>query len=157
MKIKLQEAVERMTMNPGNGDICIGPAELGFQIDDNRIIVEGDSDRPYPFLLADFYGEKWEIIPAKPKPAPESEKVLTPQEWLKADEADLSDVDPNGNFEYIYYSAKFQGRLERDLELRVLVKKEIPQVIRILRSVSLEGDADRLESFLQNLKPLKAE
>ncbi len=72
MKLALQEAVERMTINPGNGDICIGPAELGFQIDDkDRIIVEGDSDRPYPFLLADFYGEKWEIIPVKlktPKP-----------------------------------------------------------------------------------------
>ena len=78
MKHALQTAVERMTMNPGNGDICIGPTELGFQIDDkDRIIVEGDSDKPYPFLLADFYGEKWEIIPAKLKTHDEMKELFT--------------------------------------------------------------------------------
>ncbi len=162
MKLALQKAVERMTMNLGNGDICIGPTELGFQIDDkDRIIIEGDSDRPYPFLLADFYGEKWEIIPAKLKPAPESEKVYPALEIASACmKSNGRFGDPTSFDVSLVTEGDKNGYLKRDLELRPFLKaveklcseceqKEIHDVEwGMVNAVLIE---------FKNLKPLKAE
>lgn len=67
-RIALQDVINEMSANPGNGDIASAPYEIGFMVDKERkIIMEGDPDRAYPFSADDFRGNKWTIVKAEPK------------------------------------------------------------------------------------------
>ena len=118
-----------------------------------------DAFREFPFItpdITDSITDVFLICQEEPKPAPESEKVLTTAEW--------TDKNIPSNFhrdihEFIEKACEFfqqNGRLERDLELRPLVEA----VERCQRSVSTGemGIATiNLFNVLGNLKPLKAE
>lgn len=62
----LQQAIEEMMNNPGNGDICAAWGKEGFVIkDDGKIVYKVNRDKAYGFDVGDFCKQEWEIIPAK--------------------------------------------------------------------------------------------
>ena len=140
--MRLHEAIEKAK----NGDTCAIPGLDGFIISkEAHRIISPLTDKPYVFCPRDFQRGDWRIIPAEPK-------VFTAEESYG--EIALAGEDLEFYpFKIIYNFIMKNGRLERDLEVRPVVKA----IQKYQNDDSIEFHESGIFEALENLKPLNDE
>lgn len=135
--IKFHEAV--LQMKPGDIFKPDNRDYQGFLLTADGKIVSSDEDRTELKLFAEFFNLTGKIIRAEPR--------------VKSMEECIKEYHSSGPLDYSdgFHDGKEQGRLERDLEYRELVKRVREDLNSYL------GSFPRVTEALKNLKPLSKE